>query len=50
LNDLIKLDDVGVIEQFEYLNLPINLAQIVVIQSRLVDDLDRNLSTSTNFT
>ena len=41
--DLIELDDVGMIEQFQYLNLAINFPQIVVVQPRLVDNLNRNL-------
>jgi len=34
------------IEQFEYLNLAVNLAQIIVVQTRLVDNLNRDLNTT----
>ena len=43
MTDLVELDDVGMVEQLEYLHLAVDFAQIVVVQSRLVDNLDRNL-------
>ena len=43
MSDLVELDDVGMVEQLEYLHLAVDFAQIVVVQSRLVDNLDRNL-------
>jgi len=46
-SDLIELDDIWVVEQLEYLNLAIYLAQIVVVQARLVDNLNCDLQTQT---
>ena len=46
--DLVEFDDVGMIEQFQYLNLAIDFAQIIVVQSRLVDDLDGHLHARTH--
>ena len=37
--DLVELDDVGMVEQFEYLHLAVHFAQVVVIETRLVDYL-----------
>ena len=46
--NLIELDNVGMIEQLEYLNLAINFAQIVVVQSCLIDNLNCNLRAHTS--
>ena len=46
--DLVEFDDVGMIEQFQYLNLAIDFAQIIVVQSRLIDDLDGHLHARTH--
>jgi len=44
-NDLVEFDDIWVIEQLEYLHLTVDFSQVIIVQSRFIDNLNCNLYT-----